>query len=74
MLHVTNGTSVSLSETVLGGDVLAWIDALHEGPVPAGLGPAGWPAGQGDVGFVLAAPTPRLEVVQPPMMGCRPAP
>ena len=39
MLHVTNGTSVSLRESGLGGDVLAWIDVLHEGPVPAGLGP-----------------------------------
>jgi len=37
MLHVTNGTSVSLGETGLGGEVLAWIDVLHEGPVPAGL-------------------------------------
>jgi hypothetical protein len=37
MLHVTNGTSVSLSETGIGGDVLAWLDALHEGPVPVGL-------------------------------------
>lgn len=39
MLHVTNGTSVSLRESGLGGEVLAWIDVLHEGPVPAGLGP-----------------------------------
>ena len=39
MLHVTNGESVSLRETGVGGDVLAWIDVLHEGPVPAELGP-----------------------------------
>jgi len=39
VLHVTNGTSVSLSESGLAGEVLAWVDALHEGPVPAGLGP-----------------------------------
>jgi hypothetical protein len=39
MLHITNGTSVSLRESGLGGDVVAWIDVLHEGPVPAGLGP-----------------------------------
>jgi hypothetical protein len=37
MLHVTNGTSVSLRETDLGGDVLEWLDVLHEGPVPAGI-------------------------------------
>jgi len=39
MLHITNGTSVSLRDTGLGGEVLAWLDVLHEGPVPAGLGP-----------------------------------
>ena len=38
MLHVTNGESVSLDRSGLGGEVLAWIDVLHEGPVPAGLG------------------------------------
>src|SRR5437879_6502319 len=37
MLHVTNGTSVSLADTGLGGEVLAWLDVLHEGPVPAGI-------------------------------------
>jgi hypothetical protein len=37
MLHVTNGTSVSLRETGIPGDVLPWLDILHEGPVPAGL-------------------------------------
>jgi hypothetical protein len=39
VLHVTNGTSVSLRESGLRGDALAWVDVLHEGPVPAGLGP-----------------------------------
>jgi hypothetical protein len=37
MLHVTNGTSVSLADTPLGGEVLVWMDVLHEGPVPSGL-------------------------------------
>ena len=36
-LHVTNGESVQLRETGLPGEVLTWQDALHEGPVPAGL-------------------------------------
>src|SRR6187399_3573399 len=37
MLHITNGDSAAgtLRETTLGGDVLAWRDTLHEGPVPA---------------------------------------
>ena len=37
-LHVTNGDSAAgtLSATALDGTVLAWRDALHEGPVPAG--------------------------------------
>jgi Domain of unknown function (DUF1835) len=36
-LHVTNGASVgdTLRSSTLGGDVLTWDDALHEGPVPA---------------------------------------
>lgn len=34
MLHVTNGESVSLPETGLGGEVLIWGDTLHGGPVP----------------------------------------
>ena len=34
---MTNGTSVSLQDSGLGGEVLAWVDVLHEGPVPAGL-------------------------------------
>ena len=39
MFHITNGESVvmSLRDSGLAGDVLAWRDALHEGPVPAGL-------------------------------------
>ena len=37
MLHVTNGTSVSIPQTGLPGDVVYWIDILHEGPTPAGL-------------------------------------
>lgn len=37
MLHVTNGTAVSLDKTKLGGTVVYWNDVLHEGPVPAGL-------------------------------------
>jgi hypothetical protein len=37
-LHLTNGdmTVETLRQTSLGGDVFAWRDALHEGPVPAG--------------------------------------
>jgi hypothetical protein len=37
MLHFTNGSSVSLADTGLGGEVVCWADVLHEGPVPAGL-------------------------------------
>lgn len=39
ILHVTNGDSVgqSLAESSLGGAVLAWGDALHEGPVPGAV-------------------------------------
>lgn len=37
MLHITNGSAVSLADTGLGGEVLCWLDALHDGPVPAGL-------------------------------------
>ena len=37
MLHITNGSSVSLADTGLGGEILCWNDVLHEGPVPAGL-------------------------------------
>jgi uncharacterized protein DUF1835 len=36
LLHVTNGDSAgnTLRQTTLGGEVLAWQDTLHEGPVP----------------------------------------
>ncbi len=39
MLHITNGDSVgiTLRQTDLPGDILAWRDILHEGPTPAGL-------------------------------------
>lgn len=39
MLHVTNGDSAAagIRETGIEGDVLAWRDVLHEGPVPPGL-------------------------------------
>ena len=39
VLHVTNGDSAGrlLQASDIGGDVLAWRDVLHEGPVPAGL-------------------------------------
>jgi hypothetical protein len=42
VLHVTNGDSAArgIAAAGLGGEVLAWQDVLHEGPVPAGLGPA----------------------------------
>ena len=37
LLHVTNGESAgnTLRQTAIGGAVLPWRDALHEGPVPA---------------------------------------
>jgi hypothetical protein len=39
MLHITNGDSAggSLRATGIPGQVIAWRDVLHEGPVPAGL-------------------------------------
>lgn len=39
MLHITNGDSAAsgLRQSGLGGEVFAWRDILHEGPVPAGL-------------------------------------
>jgi hypothetical protein len=42
MLHVTNGDSAvaRLRAAGVDGDVLPWRDALHEGPVRAGLDPA----------------------------------
>jgi hypothetical protein len=42
MLHVTNGDStvLGIEGTGVGGDVLPWRDALHEGPLPTGVGAA----------------------------------
>lgn len=42
VLHLTNGSVAVdlLRHAELGGDIVAWQDALHEGPVPAGLGSA----------------------------------
>jgi hypothetical protein len=37
VLHITNGESVSISETGLSGRVVFWNDTLHDGPVPHGL-------------------------------------
>ncbi|HYM09187.1 MAG TPA: hypothetical protein VEU62_00570 [Bryobacterales bacterium] len=37
MLHITNGESVAIGRTGIGGRVLTWKDVLHEGPTPAGL-------------------------------------
>jgi len=34
MLHITNGSSVSLPETGLGGEILIWTDSLHGGEAP----------------------------------------
>lgn len=36
-LHITSGESVHIHEAGLPGEVIYWIDALHEGPVPAAL-------------------------------------
>src|SRR5260221_14596234 len=40
MLHITNGESAAggIRETGLPGEVMSWIDVLHEGPVPPDLG------------------------------------
>jgi hypothetical protein len=42
MLHVTNGDSAvpGIEATGVGGDVMPWRDALHEGPLPADAGAA----------------------------------
>jgi hypothetical protein len=40
MLHITNGESVSLRDAGMAGDILPWLDVLHEGPVPGNLDPA----------------------------------
>lgn len=39
MLHITNGDSAAdlIRDAVFSGQILAWRDVLHEGPVPAGL-------------------------------------
>ena len=39
MLHITNGDTAAdlIKDAVFTGQILAWRDALHEGPVPAGL-------------------------------------
>ena len=39
MLHITNGDSAAdlIKDAVFTGQILAWRDVLHEGPVPAGL-------------------------------------
>ncbi len=41
-LHLTNGQIVNtlLAEARVEGTAVEWLDVLHEGPVPAGLGPA----------------------------------
>jgi hypothetical protein len=41
-LHLTNGTSIipNIREAGVQGAIVPWDDVLHEGPVPAGLGPA----------------------------------
>ena len=38
VLHVTNGdcTTALIAESGLDGDLLSWLDVLHDGPVPAG--------------------------------------
>lgn len=44
-LHVTNGDAVAPAVAETAGvalpEVVVWRDVLHEGPVPAGMGPAG---------------------------------
>lgn len=39
MLHITNGDQAAgrIARAGVSGDVLPWLDVLHEGPVPAGL-------------------------------------
>jgi hypothetical protein len=39
MLHITNGDTAAdlIKDAVFSGQILAWRDVLHEGPVPAGL-------------------------------------
>jgi hypothetical protein len=42
VLHVTNGDCAvkNLQDAGMEGEIIAWRDTLHEGPVPAGLDPA----------------------------------
>jgi hypothetical protein len=42
MLHLTNGSGIisNIREVSPRGRIVPWNDILHEGPVPAGLGPA----------------------------------
>jgi hypothetical protein len=42
VLHVTNGdeTVARMEAAGVSGELVPWRDALHEGPVPAGLAPA----------------------------------
>jgi hypothetical protein len=44
MLHILNGDSTagSLGQSGLPGKILAWAEALHEGPVPAQASPEEW--------------------------------
>ena len=39
MLHITNGDSAAetIKDAVFSGQILAWRDVLHEGPVPGNL-------------------------------------
>ncbi|MGH9657574.1 MAG: hypothetical protein ACRD96_03460 [Bryobacteraceae bacterium] len=37
MLHITSGQSVDIQSTRLPGEVIYWMDVLHEGPAPAAL-------------------------------------
>src|SRR5215208_2259122 len=39
MLHITNGDSAAcgIRETGFPGEILSWMDVLHEGPVPQNL-------------------------------------
>jgi hypothetical protein len=43
MLHITNGDSAvpGIEATGVGGDVIAWRDVLHEGPLPGDVDAAG---------------------------------
>jgi hypothetical protein len=42
MLHLTNGSAIigRIRDAGVQGAIVPWDDVLHEGPVPAGLGPA----------------------------------